>query len=183
MPTVTFRALYVFIVLCHDRRRVVHFNVTDHPYAEWAAQQIIDAFPYDEAPRFPLRDRDGIYGDYFKKRVKDMGIEEVLIAPRAPWQNPFCDRVIGSIRRDCLDHVIVLNEAHLHRILMVMAILGGAVAPLLMGRLADRFSIRIGFLMPLACFAAVAAYGFCWKTLFSRDMVWGSDQPTCAPEK
>ncbi len=117
VPTVTFRVLYVFIVLCHDRQRVVHFNVTDHPYAEWAAQQIIDAFPYDQAPRFLLRDRDGIYGDYFKKRVKDMGIEEVLIAPRAPWQNPFCERVIGSIRRDCLDHVIVLNEAHLHRIL------------------------------------------------------------------
>ncbi len=117
VPTVTFRVLYVFIVLRHDRRRVVHFNVTDHPYAEWAARQIIDAFPYDQAPRFLLRDRDGIYGDYFKKRVKDMGIEEVLIAPRAPWQNPFCERVIGSIRRDCLDHVIVLNEAHLHRIL------------------------------------------------------------------
>ena len=117
VPTVTFRVLYVFIVLRHDRRRVVHFNVTTHPYAEWAAQQIIDAFPYEEAPRFLLRDRDGIYGDYFKKRVKDMGIDEVLIAPRAPWQNPYCERVIGSIRRECLDHVIVLNEAHLHRIL------------------------------------------------------------------
>ena len=100
VPTVTFRVLYVFIVLRHDQRRVVHFNVTDHPYAEWAAQQIIDAFPYEEAPRFLLRDRDGIYGDYFKKRVKDMGIEEVLIAPRAPWQNPFCERLVGSIRRD-----------------------------------------------------------------------------------
>ncbi len=83
VPTVTFRVLYVFIVLYHDRRRVVHFNVTDHPYAEWAAQQIVNAFPYEEAPRFLLRDRDGTYGDYFKKRVKDMGIKEVLIAPRA----------------------------------------------------------------------------------------------------
>ena len=91
--------------------------MTDHPDAEWAAQQIINAFPYEEAPRFLLRDRDGIYGDYFKKRVTDMGIEEVPIAPRSPWQNPFCERVIGSIRRDCLDHVIVLNETHLHRIL------------------------------------------------------------------
>ena len=84
VPTVTFRVLYVFIVLRHDRRQVVHFNVTTHPYAEWAAQQIIDAFPYEEAPRFLLRDRDGIYGDYFQKRVKDMGIEEVPIAPRSP---------------------------------------------------------------------------------------------------
>ena len=117
VPTVTFRVLYVFSALRHDRRRVVHFNVTDHPYAEWAAQQIIDTFPYEEAPRFLLRDRDGTYGDWFQKRVTDIGIEEVLIPPQAPWQNPYCERVIGSIRRDCLDHVIVLNEAHLHRIL------------------------------------------------------------------
>jgi hypothetical protein len=117
IPTVTFRVLYVFIVLRHDRRQVVHFNVTSHPYAGWTAQQIIGAFPYEEAPRFLLRDRDGIYGDYFKKRVKDMGIEQVLIAPRSPWQNPYCERIIGSIRRDCLDRLIVLNERHLHRIL------------------------------------------------------------------
>jgi transposase InsO family protein len=117
VPTVTFRVPYVFIVLRHDRRRVVHFNVTANPYAKWTSQQVIDAFPYEDAPRFLLRDRDGIYGDYFQKRVTDMGIEEVLIAPRSPWQNPYCERVIGSIRRDCLDHVIVLNEAHLHRIL------------------------------------------------------------------
>ena len=117
VPTVTFRVLYVFIVLCHDRRQIVHFNVTTNPYAEWTAQQIINAFPYEEAPRFLLRDRDGIYGDHFKKRIKDMGIEEVLIAPRSPWQNPYCERVIGSIRRECLDHVTVLGEAHLKRIL------------------------------------------------------------------
>ena len=117
VPTVTFRVLYVFIILCHDRRRIVHFNVTAHPYAVWTAQQIVDAFPYDEAPRFLLRDRDGVYGDQFTRRVKNLGIEEVLIAPRSPWQNPYCERVIGSIRRECLDHVIVLNEAHLRRIL------------------------------------------------------------------
>ncbi len=115
VPTVTFRVLYVFIVLRHDRRQVVHFSVTTNPYAEWAAQQIVDVFPYEEAPRFLLR--DGIYGDYFQNRVKGMGVEEVLIAPRSPWQNPYCERMIGSIRRDCLDHVIVFNEAHLHRIL------------------------------------------------------------------
>jgi transposase InsO family protein len=117
VPTVTFRVLYVFIVLRHDRREVVHFNVTTNPHAGWSAQQIINAFPYEEAPRFLLRDRDGIYGDHFKKRIKDMGIEEVLIAPRSPWQNPYCERVIGSIRRECLDHVTVLGEAHLKRIL------------------------------------------------------------------
>jgi len=117
VPTVTFRVLYVFIVLRHDRRQVVHFNVTTNPYAEWTAQQIINAFPYEEAPRFLIRDRDDIYGDYFTKRVEGMGIEEVPIAARSPWQNPYCERVIGSIRRECLDHVIVLNERHLHRIL------------------------------------------------------------------
>ena len=107
--------------------------MTSHPYAEWAAQQIIDAFPYEEAPRFLLRDRDGIYGDYFQKRVKDMGIEEVLIAPRSPWQNPYCERVIGSIRRDCLDHVIVLNESpsapHPDRVLRVLSQFAAASFP------------------------------------------------------
>ena len=117
IPTVTFRVLYVFIVLRHDRRQVVHFNVMTNPYVEWTAQQIINAFPYEEAPHFLIRDRDGIYGDYFTKRIESMGIEEVPIAPRSPWQNPYCERVIGSIRRECLDHVIVLNERHLCRIL------------------------------------------------------------------
>jgi transposase InsO family protein len=117
VPTATFRFLYVFIVLRHDRRQVVHFNVASHPYAEWTGQQIIDAFPFEEAPRFLLRDRDSIYGDYFTKRVTDMGIEEVPTAPRSPWQNPYCERVIGSIRRECLNHLIVLNERHLYRIL------------------------------------------------------------------
>ena len=117
IPTVTFRVLYVFIVLRHHRRQVVHVNITTNSYAEWTAQQIINAFPYEEAPRFLIRDRDGIYGEYFTKRVENMGIEEVPIALRSPWQNPYCERVIGSIRRDCLDHVIVLNERHLRRIL------------------------------------------------------------------
>jgi transposase InsO family protein len=117
VPTVTFRVLDVFIVLRHDRRQVVHFNVTSNPHAEWTAQQIVNAFPYDETPRFLLRDRDGIYGDYFKNRVKGVGIDEVLIASRSPWQNPYCERIIGSIRRECLNHVIVLNERHLQRVL------------------------------------------------------------------
>jgi putative transposase len=91
--------------------------MTANPYAEWAARQTIDVFPYEEAPRVLLRDRDGIYGDYFQECVKDMGIEEGLMAPRPPWQNPFCERVFGSIRREVVDHVIVLNEVHLRRIL------------------------------------------------------------------
>ena len=99
------------------RRRVVHFNVTTSPTAPWAAQQIVEAFPFEEVPRFLLRDRDGIHGQDFRGRVKHMGIEEVLIAPRSPWQNPYCERLIGSIRRECLDHLIVLNEDHLRRIL------------------------------------------------------------------
>ena len=117
VPTATFRILFAFIVLRHDRRRIVHFNVTAHPTAEWAAQQIVEAFPNDEAPRYLIRDRDEIYGNAFQRRVKHMGIEEVPIAPRSPWQNPYCERLIGSIRRECLDHVIVLNEAHVRRIL------------------------------------------------------------------
>jgi transposase InsO family protein len=117
VPTVTFRVLYVFVVLRHDRRQVVHFNVTTHPHAEWAAQQIVNVFPWEEAPRFLIRDGDRIYGDYFRKRVKGMGVDEVLIAPRSPWQNPYCERVVGSVRRECLDHVVVLSEAHLKRIL------------------------------------------------------------------
>ncbi len=117
VPTATFRILHCFLVLSHDRRRVVHFNVTANPSAAWTAQQVVEAFPYDDAPRFLIRDRDGIYGEFFKRRVKAMGIEEVLIAPQPPWQSPHVERLVGSIRRECLDHVIVLNEAHLRRIL------------------------------------------------------------------
>jgi putative transposase len=116
VPTVTFKILLVFVVLAHARRRIVHFNVTDHPTASWTAQQVPEAFPWDETPRYLLRDRDRVYGSAFKERVERMGIEEVLAAPRSPWQNPFVERVIGSIRRDCLDHVIVLNERHLRRL-------------------------------------------------------------------
>ena len=117
LADITFRVLYVFLVLRHDRRRVVHFNVTTSPTARWAAQQIVEAFPFEEVPRFVLRDRDSIYGQDFRDRVKGMEIEEVLIAPRSPWQNPYVERLIGSIRRECLDHVIVLNEDHLLHVL------------------------------------------------------------------
>ena len=117
VPTATFKVLYVFIVICHERRRVVHFNVTRHPTAAWTARQIVEACPWDTAPKYLIRDNDSIYGKRFVKRVANMGITEVKTAPKSPWQNGFCERLIGSIRRDCLDHVIVLNEDHLKRIL------------------------------------------------------------------
>jgi transposase InsO family protein len=117
VPTARFRVLYVFIVLSHDRRRVVYFNATEHPTAQWTAQQLVEAFPFDTAPRYLLRDRDAIYGKRVRRRIKSLGIEEVVSAPRSPWQNPYVERVIGYIRRDCLNHVIVLNERHLRRIL------------------------------------------------------------------
>ena len=117
VPTATFRVLFVLVILAHDRRRVLHFNVTEHPTAEWTAQQIVEAFPEETAPRFLLRDRDQIYGEYFRQRVKGMQIEEVLTAAHSPWQNAYVERLIGSIRRECLDHVIVLGERHLRRIL------------------------------------------------------------------
>ncbi len=117
VPTATFRVLFVFIVLAHHRRRILHVNVTDHPTAAWTAQQIIEAFPWDTAPRYLLRDRDRIYGNDFTRRLDGMSVDDVPKTPRSPWQNPYAERVIGSIRRDCLDHVIVLGEGHLRRIL------------------------------------------------------------------
>jgi hypothetical protein len=107
--------LFVFIVLSHDRRRIVHLNVTSHPTAAWTAQQLREAWLWDRVPRFVIRDRDPIYGLEFRRAVLAMGVEEVLTAPRSPWQNPFVERVIGSLRRECLDHVIVWNERALRR--------------------------------------------------------------------
>ena len=117
VPTATFRVLYVLLIMSHDRRRILHFNVTTSPSARWTAQQVREAFPYDTAPRYLLRDRDSIFGTDFVRRIKSMGIKEVVTAPGSPWQNPYCERLIGSIRRECLDHVIVLNERHLLRVL------------------------------------------------------------------
>jgi transposase InsO family protein len=117
VPTVRLRVLFVLVVLAHHRRRLVHFNVTEHPTAAWTAQQIVDAFPNDSAPAYLLRDRDRVYGQQFRHRLKGMGIEEVLTAPQSPWQNPVGERLIGSIRRECLNHVLVLGEQHLRRIL------------------------------------------------------------------
>ena len=117
VPTATFTMLFAFIVLRHERRRIVHVGVTAHPTAAWVAQQIREAFPWDTAPRFMIRDWDSVYEAAFCLRVQAMGIEEVVTAPRSPWQSPFAERMIGSIRRECVDHVIVLNERHLRLIL------------------------------------------------------------------
>jgi putative transposase len=113
VPTIRFQVLYVFLVWAHDRRRILHFNVTAHR----TAQQLREAFPFDQLPRFLLRDRDVIFGNDFREHVREMGICEVLSAPRAPWQRAYVERVIGSVRREYLDHVIVFHESSLRRIL------------------------------------------------------------------
>lgn len=117
VPTVTFRLLFVFVVLSLERRRVLHISVTAHPTAQWTAQQMVEAFPWETTARFVIRDRDRIYGADFQRRVKALGLHEVPTAPRSPWQNCYAERFIGSLRRECLDHVIVLNERHLGRML------------------------------------------------------------------
>jgi transposase InsO family protein len=117
VPTIRFQVLYVFLVLAHDRRRILHFNVTAHPTAEWTGQQLREAFPFDQLPGYLLRDRDAIFGDDSRKQVTDMAIQEVLSTPRSPWQRAYVERVIGSIRRECLDHLIAFNETSLRRIL------------------------------------------------------------------
>jgi putative transposase len=115
--TAAFRTLYVFLVLSLDRRRIVHFNITDSPTASWTSLQLTQAFPFESAPRFLIRDRDGIYGNRVTDTLASLGIEQIVTSPRSPWQNGYCERVIGSIRRECLDHVIVLGEKHLRRVL------------------------------------------------------------------
>jgi len=113
VATVRLRLLYRLTVLQYDRRRVVHFNVASPPTAWWTARQVVEVLSYDEAPRFLICDRDAIHGSDFQQRIKGMGIEGVVIACRSPWQNPFVERLIGSVRRECLDHVIMFNEARL----------------------------------------------------------------------
>jgi transposase InsO family protein len=119
VTTIRFQIVYVFLVLAHERRRIVHFAVTAHPTAEWTAQQMREAFPWDAAPRYLLRDRDRIFGRDFVQQVKAMGIKQVLSAPRSPWQRAYVERVIGTIRRECLDHMIVYNERSLYRHLTI----------------------------------------------------------------
>src|SRR6202045_251187 len=117
VPTIGFDLLYAFVIVWLGRRELIWINVTAHPTAEWVARQITEAFPWNEAPRYMIRDRDRIYGAVVRRRLRAMGIRDKPIAPASPWQNGFAERLIGSIRRECLDDVIVLGETHLRRIL------------------------------------------------------------------
>ena len=117
VPTIGFKLLYTFVIIRLDRRDLVWINVTVNPTADWIARQITEAFPWNEAPRYMIRDRDRIYGTVVIRRLRAMGIRDKPIAPASPWQNGFAERLIGSIRRECLDHIIVLGEEHLRRIL------------------------------------------------------------------
>ena len=117
VPTVTFECLFAFLVVGHGRRQLLWFAVTRHPTAEWLAQQIVEAFPWDAAPAYLVRDNDGAYGQAFTRRIRTMGIRDRPISPRSPWQNPYVERLIGTLRRDCLDHVLIFGEQHLRRVL------------------------------------------------------------------
>jgi transposase InsO family protein len=117
VPTISFRLLYGFLVLGHGRRRILWLGVTAHPTAEWIARQITEACAWESAPQYLLRDRDRVYGEAFTRRIRAMGIRDRPTAPRSPWQNGHAERLIGSIRRECLDHVIVFGDRHLRRVL------------------------------------------------------------------
>ena len=117
LPTIGFKLLYAFVIVRLNRRELVWINVTTNPTSEWVARQITEAFPWNEAPRYMIRDRDRIYGAVVTRRLHAMGIRDKPIAPASPWQNGFAERLIGSIRRECLDHVMIRGEAHLRRIL------------------------------------------------------------------
>lgn len=118
---VAFKLLFGLVILCHDRRRLVHIAVTANPTADWISRQISEVFPWDTAPKCLIRDRDGAYGQEFKRRVRAMGIRDRPTAPRSPWQNGYVERMIGSIRREFLDHLIVFGEAHLRGMLRAYA--------------------------------------------------------------
>jgi transposase InsO family protein len=117
VPTIGFNLLYAFVILKLGRRELIWINVTANPRAEWVARQITEAFPWNESPRYMIRDRDRIYGAVVTRRLRAMSIRDKPIAPASPWQNGFAERLIGSIRRECLDHIVVLGEMHLRRVL------------------------------------------------------------------
>jgi transposase InsO family protein len=121
VPTISFDLLYAFVIVRLDRRDLIWANVTANPTAEWIARQVTEAFPWDSAPQYLIRDRDQIYGTFVTRRLRAMGIRDKPIAPASPWQNGFAERLIGSIRRECVDHIVVLGEAHLRRVLRAYA--------------------------------------------------------------
>jgi transposase InsO family protein len=115
-------SLFAFLVVSHGRRQLLWFAVTRHPTADWLAQQIAEAFPWDMAPRYLIRDNDSAYGQAFTNRVRRMGIRDRPIAPRSPWQNSYIERLIGTLRRECLDHILIFGERHLRRVLTLYAL-------------------------------------------------------------
>ena len=117
VPTISFQLLYGFLILRHRRREILWLGATTHPSAEWISRQLTEAYGWEQGPRYLVRDRDSIYGDVFIRRLRAMGIRDRPTAPRSPWQNGYCERLIGSIRRDCLDHVVVFGEGHLRHLL------------------------------------------------------------------
>src|SRR5450432_1885186 len=117
VPTLTFERLFAFVVLGLGRRNILCIGVTTNPTSQWLARQVTEAFPWDTAPEFLIRDNDGAYGEVFTRRIRSMGIRDRPVIPRSPWQNGYVERVIGSIRRECLDHLIVRNQEHLRRVL------------------------------------------------------------------
>src|SRR5262249_12266334 len=120
--TLTFGCLFAFLVVSHGRRQLLWFAVTAHPTVEWLAQQIVEAFPWDTAPRDLVRDYDAAYGQAFTQRIRALGIRDRLIAPRSAWQNPYVERLIGTLRRECLDHVLIFGERDLHRVLTLYSL-------------------------------------------------------------
>ncbi len=115
--TVSFKALYVFIAISHERRKILHFAVSSRPHSQWAIQQIRETFAFDETTKYVIRDNDKIFSEDFKQQIRHFGLKDTPTAPRSPWQNPICERVIGTLRRECLDHIIILNEKHLFNVL------------------------------------------------------------------
>src|SRR5712672_3061905 len=118
VPTISFRLLYGLLILRHDRREILWLGVTAHPTAEWIANQLAEAYGWERTPRFLIRDRDGAYGEVFLRRLRSMGIRDRPTSPRSPWQNGHVERLIGSIRRECVDHIIVVGERHLRHVLL-----------------------------------------------------------------
>jgi transposase InsO family protein len=115
--TISFKAIYVFVAISHDRRKILHFAVSSKPHSQWAIQQLRETFAFDETTKYVIRDNDKIFSEDFKKQIKTFGLKDTPTAPRSPWQNPICERVIGTLRRECLDHMIILNEKHLYNVL------------------------------------------------------------------
>ena len=115
--TIFFKSIHVFVAMSHDRRKILHFAVTANPHSQWAIQQLRETFAFDETTKYVIRDNDGIYSNEFKQTIKRFGLKDTPTAPRSPWQNPFAERVIGTLRRECLDHMIILSEKHLYNIL------------------------------------------------------------------